>query len=409
MRIEEFQEQRAKLIADARALLERAEGEKRDFQEEESRRYEAMLADAGNLAVRIERERRQIDLEREMAAVDAAKPSKRGGERRDRAALEMDGFRSWLKHGPAAVGHDADALREFRALSAGTDTEGGYLVAPERFIGGLIQDMNELVHVRDWATKQQVSGAESLGVPTLEADPDDAEWTTELAAGSEDNTMRFGKRALHPHALAKRIKISNELLRRSTLPVENIVRERLAYKFAVTQEKAFLTGNGAGRPLGLFSASADGIPTSRDAAAGNTATAVTTNGLIEAKFALKAGHRRKARWLFHRDAIKRIAKLKDSDGQYIWSGAVHEGEPDRLLGLPYFESEFVPNTFTAGKYVGILGDFSYYWIADDIEMQVQRLVELYAETNQVGLILRAACDAMPVLAEAFTRVRLAAA
>ena len=82
------------------------------------------------------------------------------------------------------------------------------------------------------------------------------------------------------------------------------------------------------------------------------------------------------------------------------------GEPDRLLGLPYFESEFVPNTFTTGLYVGILGDFSYYWIADDIQMQVQRLVELYAETNQVGLILRAATDAMPVLEEAFVRVKL---
>ena len=422
MQIQELQEQRAKLIGDARSFLDQVEEQDRDLNEEESKRYDAMLGEASKLADRIERERRQIELEREITAADAGRPNEgRNGNRgiregRDRAALQMDGFRSWLKHGAAAweraapgrdaEGRGAEAAREFRALSAGTDTEGGYLVAPERFINQLIQDLDDRVHIRSWATTQQVSGADSLGVPSLDADPDDADWTTELATGREDQAMRFGKRALHPHPLAKRVKISNELLRRSTMPVENIVRERLAYKFAVTEEKAFLTGSGAGQPLGVFTASSDGIPASRDVATGNEATKVTTDGLIEAKFAIKAGHRRNARWLFHRDAIKQIAKLKDSDGQYIWSGAVREGEPDRLLGLPYFESEFAPNTFTTGLYAGILGDFSYYWIADDIQMQIQRLMELYAETNQVGLILRAAVDAMPVLAEAFVRVKL---
>ncbi len=66
----------------------------------------------------------------------------------------------------------------------------------------------------------------------------------------------------------------------------------------------------------------------------------------------------------------------------------------------------MPNTFTTGTYVGILGDFSYYWIADDIQLQMQRLAELYAETNQIGIIARAATDAMPVLEEAFVRVQL---
>jgi HK97 family phage major capsid protein len=71
-----------------------------------------------------------------------------------------------------------------------------------------------------------------------------------------------------------------------------------------------------------------------------------------------------------------------------------------------FLSEYAPNTFTSGKYVGILGDFRFYWIADALDMQIQRLVELYAETNQVGLIGRLETDGMPVLSEAFTRVTL---
>ena len=410
MNLRELREKRAKAIVDARAILDRVQGENRDLSEGESQTYDGLIAEAGKLADKIKREEQQRELDRSVAAVDADQSQRRGEgngrETRDQATLAFDGFRGWLRSGPGAERNDPEAFAQFRALSAGVDTEGGYLVAPEMFVRQLIQEIDDMVYLRGWATTQQVAGAESLGIPSLDADPDDANWTTELATGNEDDSMAFGKRALHPHPLAKRIKISNELLRRSTLPIENIVRERLAYKFGVTQEKAFLMGSGAGQPLGVFVASSDGISTSRDVSTDNTATAVTTDGLIEAKFALKAGHRRNARWLFHRDAVKQITKLKDSDGQYIWSGAVREGEPDRLLGLPYFESEFVPNTFTTGLYAGILGDFSYYWIADDIQMQVQRLVELYAETNQIGLILRSATDAMPVLEEAFVRVKL---
>jgi HK97 family phage major capsid protein len=70
-------------------------------------------------------------------------------------------------------------------------------------------------------------------------------------------------------------------------------------------------------------------------------------------------------------------------------------------------SEYVPNTFSSGNYVGVIGDFSYFWIAEALDMRVQRLVELYAETNQTGYIGRMEVDGMPVLEEAFTRVTLA--
>jgi len=55
------------------------------------------------------------------------------------------------------------------------------------------------------------------------------------------------------------------------------------YKFAVSQEKAFLTGSGVGRPLGIFIASTSGISTSRDVSTGNSSTAITFDGLIESQ------------------------------------------------------------------------------------------------------------------------------
>ena len=183
--------------------------------------------------------------------------------------------------------------------------------------------------------------------------------------------------------------------------------ERLAYKFGVTEEKAFMTGTGSNQPLGLFTSSADGISSARDVSTGNTTTAIQFDGLIEAKYSVKGGYWANAKWLFHRDAMKNISKLKDGEGQYLWLPSVREDEPDRLLGQELLTSEFVPNTFTTGLFVGMYADFSKYWIADALSVVVQRLVELYAENNQDGFIGRLEVDGMPVLEEAFARVTLA--
>ena len=79
------------------------------------------------------------------------------------------------------------------------------------------------------------------------------------------------------------------------------------------------------------------------------------------------------------------------------------GEPDTHIGFGITASEFAPRTFTTGQYIGILGDLSNYWIADAMNMQVQQLNELYAETNQVDFIGRLETDGAPVLEEAFVR------
>jgi HK97 family phage major capsid protein len=217
--------------------------------------------------------------------------------------------------------------------------------------------------------------------------------------------MTFGRRELKPKPLAKYIKVSKKLLR-SAPAVDALVRDRLAYVFAITEESAFLTGDGATAPLGMMTASADGIYTDRDVSTGNAATSITFDGLTSAKFGLKPQYRARARWLFHTDAVSQIAKLKDGAGQYIWRESVRVGEPDRILGIPVFESVYMSNTFTTGLYVGLLGDFSNYWIADALSMEFEILRELYAATNQIAVVGRLECDGMPVNSEAFVRVKL---
>lgn len=402
--IKELRNKRGKLVAEARALLDRADAEKRDLTADEQKQWDAMMADQDRIGKEIEREERQMELERTMAEEALrGKENNRDNKPEDRKSPRGSeeyraAFAQLLRGGMQSLQPD-----QVRALSAGVGSEGGFIVLPEQTVGALIKALDDEVLIRAWATKFTVPSAASLGAPSLDADPADSDWTGELLTGNEDSAMAFGKRELSPNPLAKRIKVSNKLLRMAG-SVETLVMSRLAYKFGVSEEKAFLTGNGAKKPLGLFTASDDGVPTSRDVLTGS-ATDFTMDGLISAKYSLKAGYQNKARWLFHRDGVAKIAKLKDTTNNYLWQPSKKEGEPDRLLGLPVFQSEFVPNTFTTGQYVGMLADFSHYWIVDALDTQIQRLVELYAETNQTGFIGRKETDGMPVLAEAFARIK----
>lgn len=111
--------------------------------------------------------------------------------------------------------------------------------------------------------------------------------------------------------------------------------------------------------------------------------------------------------MFHRHAVKQVRLLRDNDGQFLSQPNMQSGQPATIAGLQFIMSEFMPNTFTTCKYVGIIGDFSKYWMVDSLTLRAQRLVELYAESNQVGFIGRLECDGAPTLAEAFPRVKLA--
>jgi HK97 family phage major capsid protein len=141
---------------------------------------------------------------------------------------------------------------------------------------------------------------------------------------------------------------------------------------------------------------------------GNTGTSIQTDGLINAKYSLESQWLTNGnlRWIFHRDAISQIRKLKDGDGAYIWQPGIVADPVERILNIPVSMSEYAPNTFTTGQYVGILGDFSYYWIVDSYSIEIQRLTELFALTNQDGFIARFKADGMPVLQTAFARVKL---
>ncbi len=406
--INSLRQRRARLAAEARAILDAVPADG-DLSAEDEARFDALMGEADGVERQIEREDRAREVERRLGELAADEPDTRDpGDPADPAEEANRAFARYLQ-----VGERGLTEEQQRALQITPDEQGGHLVAPQQFVNQLIARLDEQVHIRGLATTMTLTEAESLGVPTRESDIDDFDWTTELATGNEDTGLGFGKREFRPHPLAKRIKVSRTLLRRSSMGPEEIVLDRLGFKLGVTQERAYMLGDGAQKPLGMFVASASGVPASRDVAIGTGGAIPLTNStasdqLIDAKYTLREVYWPRARWLFHRDLLKVVRKLKDSDGQYCWQPGLAGGRPDTILELPFISSEFAPNTITGNAYVGMLADFSNYWIVDSLELDIQRLVELYAETNQVGFIARYEGDGMPVLAEAFVRLKVAA-
>lgn len=305
-----------------------------------------------------------------------------------------------------------------RALQADVDMSGGTLVMPEMLSTQVIKAVDNILFLLQYSTVMDVPNAASLGIPTLETNANNAEWTTEISGITEDQNLSFGKRSLVPTPIRKRLKVSEKLLRlamdgvafasndttNGTRGVRNMIVNRIAYAIASTLEQAFFTGNGVGQPLGLFTASARGIPVARDIVTGATNN-ITYPGLINIKFNQKIQYHKTSMWLVNRTFVANTMKLVDTSGRPILNFSTIPNTPDTLLGNPIGMSEYCPGVFTTGAYVGIFGDMSWYYVAMGLRMTLAVADQLYLETGQIGFFAGAECDAMPTLAEAFTRIK----
>lgn len=443
MTIKQLSEERAEIIAKARKINDEHAGADGKLPAEHQKAFDEAMAAAGDKATAIKRlqalEAEEASLQLPVgggvptpnpgkpfgaAGSDGAKQLQlaiRSKHRGENGQVKYDlvdagergqadyraAFSKYLRHGARDM-----QPGELAALRSDDASQAGYLVSSEQFAAELLKTVDDLCFVRQYASIETVREADTLGVRRRSAKANTFDWTTELALGTADSTLAYGKKVLTPHPLTGRIKVSRDLVRRSIMPVDSIVSEEFARDSGEKMEDGYLLGNGNQRPLGVFVASTDGISTARDVLTGS-ATNFTPDQLIAAKYSLKmqyrnGGERAGARWLFHRDAISKIAQLKDANNQYLLqpNRGLTGDEFDKLLGYPVDESERAPNTFTTGLYVGMLCNWSVgYKIADALDMEVQVLDQLYAETNEIGYIGRLKTDGMPVIEEAFVRLK----
>lgn len=404
--IKKLKSERNKNIEDNRTLLDTCIAAKRDPNTEEQGQFDTRNDAIAQQDSRISAYER---LSKPNVELDPDQVEDRTG---GRPGLEQrTGKKETRKH---ATPEYRAAYQDFlvnvdrRAITMADQSSGGYLLAPVQVSEDIVRQVDNMVFIKQKAKRYKVTTAQALGVRRKTARMSDATWTTEIGSiGPADTAMAFDRRDLTPYLLTKLALVSTRMME-SGQDVESEVNDELAYKYAVTEENAFLNGTGVNQPLGIFNT------THPDAIQGRDVVTVTPGKLsaddfITARYSIKQGYLnpKDAAWMLNRTVVAAARMIKDTQGRYIWREGFATGAPDTIVDLPYAISEYAPGVISTGNFIAVLGNWKYYAIAEVTDLKIQKLVELYAGNNEVGFKGQAFIDGQPVMDEAFARIKVA--
>ena len=345
-----LREKRAKLWDATKAFLDSRRGEDGLVSAEDHATYEKMEADVVAMGHDIERLERQAAIDREMDQPTSnllrGKPQgQTTGEEKTGRATDAYKKAFWNVMRAKSVPHEV-----YNALQVGTLTEGGYLV-PDEYERTLIEALQEQNIFRQLARVISTSSGERK-IPVV-ASKGTAAWIDEESAYPESDDA-FGQTSIGAFKLATMIKVSEELLNDSVFDVSSYIAREFARRIGAAEEEAFFTGNGSGRPTGILNGT-------NGAEVGTTsakADGVTFDEVMDLFYSLRAPYRRNSVFIMNDSTVKALRKLKNGNGDYIWTPSVTAGTPDTILNRPVYTSTFMPELAASNKSI-LFGDLGY--------------------------------------------------
>jgi HK97 family phage major capsid protein len=399
-KIEELRGEAKALLDQAREIQDAAKSENRSMTGEEVEKQRRIMAD-------FDAKRSEIDLEERAAGLDTPEERVRG-ERGMRLPVEVDdeeatpeereavnrsetpeyrqAFRHYLIGGDDGLSWEQrQMLTEVRAMTEGVDSDGGFL-APASLAASIQRDALDLEQL---APRMSTINASVRAIRQIKGvDTIQFQWVAERAQKPEDSPT-FDRTEIVAHTAAVIVRISDELLEDSQFDIEGYLSPLAAEAKVEGEEAAFVAGSGNGQPWGILT---------RLNAETNTPNRYSTQGvgtlaaddLVRALYALRPRHRRTAAFVLGTQAMLAARLMKDTTNQYIWQPGLQAGQPDRILGKPAVEAvhDALDNPIAGGNDVGLVGDLRRYTVLRRLQLQVKRLEELYAETDEIGLRFR---------------------
>jgi HK97 family phage major capsid protein len=258
---------------------------------------------------------------------------------------------------------------ETKALSVGSDPDGGYTVMPE-MSDRIVATIFESSPIRSIATVETISSS------SLELIVDDDEpgsgWVAETETRAETTTPQIRKKEIVAHELYAEPRATQKLLDDAGFPLEMWLAGKVADKFARDEAAALVNGDGVGKPRGFLTYPAGTSYGQIEQVNSGNASALTDDGLIDLQNALKEGYLPGAVWVMKRSTIAAVRKLKDSQGQYLWQPGLAQSDPPTLLGHRVVAADDVP-AVSANALAVAFGDFqAAYTIVDRIGVRVLR-------------------------------------
>jgi HK97 family phage major capsid protein len=276
-------------------------------------------------------------------------------------------------------GGDEDGYRklEQKALSAGSNPDGGYLVPieTETEIGKRLAAISPIRAIAD--VRQVSSGI--YRKPFMTAGPA-VGWAGETAARSQTTSPSIAALDFPAMELYAMPAATAALLDDSAVNIDEWIAAEVEGAFALQEGTAFVVGDGVNKPKGFLSYVNAAESAWAWGGLGYLATGVSgalpasnpSDVLVDLIYALKAGYRANARFVLNRRTQAAIRKLKDADGHYLWQPAGIAGGEATLLGFPVSEAEDMPD-IAANALALAFGDFKRgYLVVDRLGVRVLR-------------------------------------
>ncbi|MGE0628598.1 MAG: phage major capsid protein [Hyphomicrobiaceae bacterium] len=282
-------------------------------------------------------------------------------------------FESYVRRGDAS----GFVALEAKALSAGTGSDGGYLV-PAETEAAVNRALKAISPIRAIASVRQVSG--SVYKKPFAVAGASTGWVAETAARPETNAPTLDELSFPTMELYAMPAATQTLLDDSAVNIDEWIAEEVRLAFAVQEGQAFVTGDGTAKPKGFLAYTAVANGSWSHGNIGFIATGVSggfpagspSDKLIDLIYAVKAGYRANGSFVMNRSAQAAVRKLKDGDGAYLWHPSSQPGQPPTLMGFPVVESEDMPD-IAADSLSIAFGDFQRgYLIVDRIGISVLR-------------------------------------
>jgi HK97 family phage major capsid protein len=265
----------------------------------------------------------------------------------------------------------------------------------------MIKDITEISPIRSIARVRNTS-SKSVQFPK-KVGTFAAQWVGETGTRSETTGYQVGLEEIPAHEHYAEVHISEANLEDSVFNLEAEMQSEFAEQFAKAEGTAFVSGNSVNKPEGLLQNSSVSEVNS------GSASALTADGLISLVHSIKSEYGRNGTFIFNRNTLAEIRKLKDTAGQYVFQAgmSLQAGVPNTILGYPYVEVTDMP-AIAGNAFPVMFGDFRRaYLIIDRVALSVLRDPFTVANNGNVKYLARRRVGGQVVQAEAIVKQKIA--
>ena len=369
-KLKALKEKRATIYTSIDELRQATDG--REMTAEEQQRWDTMLSDYDKADKAVEAEERFMDIQRKQAEQEVARRDsllgQTVGEEYRRA------FGDYLLNGASGISSESRATIEQRAGTAGLS---GGLIIPKTLASEIEVALKAYGGMFEAATILNTSHGGDLILPTV----NDTSAKATIVSEYDQSTKRapsFGSVVLKAYTYRTPIiPVSQELIQDSAFDLDALLSRLLADSFSRGVNEDLTTGSGTGKPTGIVTAAT--ACTTQAAAA-----SIKLDDIIDLIKSVNSAYARNGKFMFNRNTLWELAKIKDQTGRYIWQDSTREGTPATLFGKQYVLNDDMAD-IGAGNASVLFGDLTKYNIRLVQSFRVIRLNELLAEYLSIGL------------------------